>query len=120
MSKKHHILAVGAHCGDMEIAVGAIANKYAKQGHRVTFLHFTAGEKGTPAHLSVEEYREQKIRESEEAFDPALRSDPECRSGSLELSTTLKLRWRLSGSLQESRRYSKPQVPFANIWQLRH
>lgn len=64
---KHHVMFVGAHCGDVELAAGAIAHKYAKAGHKVTFLHLTAGEKGTPKHMSVEEYRQQKIRESEEA-----------------------------------------------------
>ncbi|MET3698293.1 LmbE family N-acetylglucosaminyl deacetylase [Bacillus oleivorans] len=64
---KQHIMLVGAHCGDMELAAGAIAHKYAKAGHKVTFLHLTAGEKGNPPHLSVEEYRKQKIKESEEA-----------------------------------------------------
>jgi LmbE family N-acetylglucosaminyl deacetylase len=67
MTNKLHIMAVGAHCGDVELQVGAIAHKYAKAGHKVTFLHLTAGEKGNPPHLSVEEYREQKIREANEA-----------------------------------------------------
>lgn len=60
-------MVVGAHCGDAEIQAGAIAHKYAKAGHEVTFLHLTAGEKGTPAGITVEEYREQKIREAEKA-----------------------------------------------------
>lgn len=60
-------MVVGAHCGDAEIQAGAIAHKYAKQGHEVTFLHLTAGEKGTPAGVTVEEYRDQKIREAEKA-----------------------------------------------------
>lgn len=65
MTNKKHIMIVGAHCGDGEIQAGAIAHKYAKAGHKVTFLHLTAGEKGNPPHLTVDEYREQKIRESE-------------------------------------------------------
>ncbi|WP_054706064.1 PIG-L family deacetylase [Bacillus sp. JCM 19041] len=69
MSQKEHILFVGAHCGDVELAAGAIAHKYSRAGHPVTFLHLTAGEKGTPPHLSVEEYRYQKINESEVAAD---------------------------------------------------
>lgn len=66
MEKKFHLVFVGAHCGDAEIQAGAIAHKYAKAGHDVTFVHLTAGEKGNPPHISVEDYREQKIRESEE------------------------------------------------------
>lgn len=67
MTKKIHLMLVGAHCGDVELQAGAIAHKYAKAGHEVTLLHLTAGEKGTPAGLSVEEYREQKIKEAEKA-----------------------------------------------------
>lgn len=67
MTNLYHIMFVGAHCGDVELAAGAIAHKYAKAGHRVTFLHLTAGEKGAPKDQSVEDYRMQKIRESEEA-----------------------------------------------------
>ncbi|MGN7387287.1 PIG-L deacetylase family protein [Sporosarcina sp. SAFN-015] len=62
-----HVLIVGAHCGDGEIQAGAIAHKYAQAGYRVTFLHLTAGEKGAPPHMDVEEYRLQKIREAEAA-----------------------------------------------------
>jgi N-acetylglucosamine malate deacetylase 1 len=60
-------MIVGAHCGDAEIQAGAIAHKYAKAGHEVTFLHLTAGEKGNPPHLTTLEYREQKIKEAEKA-----------------------------------------------------
>lgn len=59
------LVVVGAHCGDAELQAGAIAHKYAKAGHEVTFVHLTAGEKGNPPHISVEEYRKQKIAESE-------------------------------------------------------
>ena len=52
-----HVMIVGAHCGDGEIQAGAIAHKYAQAGYRVTFLHLTAGEKGAPPHMDVEEYR---------------------------------------------------------------
>lgn len=64
-----HLVVVGAHCGDAEIQAGAIAHKYAKAGHEVTFLHLTAGEKGNPSHISVAEYRQQKIKEAEKAAE---------------------------------------------------
>ena len=64
-----NLVVVGAHCGDAEIQAGAIAHKYAKAGHEVTFVHLTAGEKGNPADISVEDYREQKIRESEKVAE---------------------------------------------------
>lgn len=60
-------MVVGAHCGDAEIQAGAIAHKYSQAGHKVTFLHLTAGEKGAPPHLSVRNYRQLKIREAEKA-----------------------------------------------------
>ncbi|WP_031539364.1 MULTISPECIES: PIG-L deacetylase family protein [unclassified Bacillus (in: firmicutes)] len=69
MTKQIHLVIVGAHCGDGEIQAGAIAYKYAKAGHKVTFLHLTAGEKGNPSHISVEEYRKQKIAESEKVAE---------------------------------------------------
>lgn len=69
MSEKKHLMIVGAHCGDGELQAGAIAAKYAKAGHKVTFLSLTAGEKGNPPETTVEEYREQKIRESEKAAE---------------------------------------------------
>lgn len=65
-----HILAVGAHCGDMEISAGMIVAKMARLGKRTAFLHLTHGEKGHPT-LEPEPYAEQKRREavaSAEAF----------------------------------------------------
>ncbi|WP_010094241.1 PIG-L deacetylase family protein [Ornithinibacillus scapharcae] len=67
MNHKYHVMVIGAHCGDAEIQAGAIALKYAKAGHEVTFLHLTAGEKGNPSHVTVEAYRKQKVKESKEA-----------------------------------------------------
>ena len=61
------MMIVGAHCGDGELQAGAIAHKYAQAGWNVTFLHLTAGEKGAPAQMDVNVYRDQKIREAEKA-----------------------------------------------------
>lgn len=63
MKEKIHIMAIGAHAGDMELTCGGILTKYAMQGHKVTLLHLTAGEKGYPI-LSDTEYRAQKIKEA--------------------------------------------------------
>ncbi|MDR3692732.1 MAG: PIG-L family deacetylase [Fimbriimonas sp.] len=57
------ILALGAHAADQELSAGMILAKYAREGHDVTILSLTAGEKGH-AKLSSDEYREQKIREA--------------------------------------------------------
>lgn len=67
MEKKKSLVVLGAHCGDGELQAGAIANKYAKAGWDVTFVHLTAGEKGNPPHISVEDYAKQKIAEAEKA-----------------------------------------------------
>ena len=63
-SAKKHVLAVGAHIGDVEITAGLLLTKYAAAGHRATIVHMTAGEKGNPRmdHL---EYRRQRIREAQ-------------------------------------------------------
>ena len=60
------ILAVGAHCGDMEITTGAILARHARAGDRVVILHLTLGERGNPK-LAPEAYGAQKRREAEEA-----------------------------------------------------
>ena len=58
---KGSLMIIGAHCGDGEIQAGAIASKYARNGHKVTFLHLTAGEKGNPPNMTTEQYRNNTI-----------------------------------------------------------
>lgn len=57
------ILAVGAHCGDMELAAGAVLARQIEAGDRVVLLHLTLGEGGNPK-LSPAAYGEQKRREA--------------------------------------------------------
>ena len=64
---KGSLMIIGAHCGDGEIQAGAIARKYARNGHKITFLHLTAGEKGNPPYRTADQYRLQKIQEAENA-----------------------------------------------------
>ncbi len=61
-----HIMAIGAHAGDMELTAGGIMAKYAQEGGRITFVHLTPGEKGHPK-LSSQKYAEQKIKEGKQA-----------------------------------------------------
>lgn len=56
-------LAIGAHCGDMEVTCAAALAKHKKQGARIVFLHLTLGEGGNPA-MPPEEYGKQKKREA--------------------------------------------------------
>lgn len=65
-NNKNSLVVLGAHCGDAEIQAGAIAHKYAKAGWEVTFVHLTAGEKGNPPHVSLEDYAIQKKKEAEQ------------------------------------------------------
>jgi N-acetylglucosamine malate deacetylase 1 len=60
------ILAIGAHCGDMEVTCAGVLAKHAKQGDRVVLLHLTLGEGGNPG-MSPRAYGEQKHREALEA-----------------------------------------------------
>lgn len=63
MEKKIHIMAIGAHAGDMELTCGGVLTKYTMEGNEVTLLHMTAGEKGHP-YLTDDEYRKQKVEEA--------------------------------------------------------
>jgi LmbE family N-acetylglucosaminyl deacetylase len=68
MNKKSHktILAIGAHCGDIEVTCGAILAKHSRMGDRVAILHLTLGEGGNPQ-MAPSEYGLQKRREAESA-----------------------------------------------------
>jgi N-acetylglucosamine malate deacetylase 1 len=58
------ILAIGAHCGDVEVSCGAVLAKHRKLGDRIAILHMTLGEGGNPS-MSPQEYGKQKRREAE-------------------------------------------------------
>jgi LmbE family N-acetylglucosaminyl deacetylase len=60
------ILAIGAHCGDIEVTCGAVLAKHSRQGDRVTILHLTLGEGGNPR-MTPADYGDQKRREAEDA-----------------------------------------------------
>jgi LmbE family N-acetylglucosaminyl deacetylase len=60
------ILAVGAHCGDIEISCGAVLAKHHRQGDRIVLLHLTLGEGGNPK-MPPKQYGEQKRREASAA-----------------------------------------------------
>jgi len=65
MSEKNQrtFLAIGAHCGDMEVTCAAVLAKQQQLGDRIVFLHLTLGEGGNPK-MSPEEYGAQKRREA--------------------------------------------------------
>ena len=58
------ILAIGAHCGDIEVTCGAVLAKHSRMGDRVVILHLTLGEGGNPG-TTPAKYGAQKRREAE-------------------------------------------------------
>ena len=58
------ILAIGGHIGDAELTAGGVMAANAIEGGKNYTLALTAGERGNPAHLTVAEYRMQKINEA--------------------------------------------------------
>ncbi|NLN27003.1 MAG: PIG-L family deacetylase [Firmicutes bacterium] len=65
---KVHIMAVGAHCADVEVASGLLIAKYTMAGHKATIVHLSPGEKGHRT-LPPEEYAKQKIEEAHKAAE---------------------------------------------------
>lgn len=59
-----HVLAIGAHAGDMDLTAGAVLAQHAARGDRATLLHLTLGERGHPR-LAVQDYAKQKRQEAE-------------------------------------------------------
>lgn len=58
------ILAIGGHIGDAELTAGGVMAANAVEGGKNYTLALTAGERGNPPHLTVAEYRVQKIKEA--------------------------------------------------------
>ncbi len=66
MEDKKVIMAIGGHIGDAELTSGGVLASMALQGHKIITVALTGGERGNPPHMTVAEYREQKIREANE------------------------------------------------------
>mgnify|MGYP002423517283 CR=1 FL=1 len=62
--KNKTIMAVGGHVGDMELTCGGILSECSLGNGRIITVALTGGEKGTPANMTVEEYRKQKESEA--------------------------------------------------------
>jgi len=65
-STKVDILAIGAHCGDVEISMGMALAHHVRLGKKVAILHMTPGEKGHPQMPPVD-YAQQREREAKES-----------------------------------------------------
>lgn len=62
--KQKCIMAIGGHIGDAELTCGGVLATKALQGWKIVTVATTGGERGNPPHLTVEEYRKQKIEEA--------------------------------------------------------
>ncbi len=65
------IMAIGGHVGDMELTAGGVLATNALKGTKIITVALTAGERGNPSGVTVEDYRKQKIDEAN-AFATAL------------------------------------------------
>ena len=61
---KKVIMAIGGHIGDMELTAGGVLATMALKGYKIVTVALTAGERGCPPHLTVPEYRKQKVEEA--------------------------------------------------------
>jgi len=69
MAEQKTIMAIGGHIGDMELTAGGVLATMALKGYKIVIVALTAGEKGCPPHLTVPEYREQKLGEAKAFTD---------------------------------------------------
>lgn len=60
------VIAVGAHTGDAQLTCGMLLAKYAIAGNRIVTVDLTAGERGAPAGVSTEEFRQRNIASAQE------------------------------------------------------
>lgn len=54
----------GAHPADVEITAGGVIAKYVREGHTVTMVYLTRGEKGVGPRDSEEEYARRTVQET--------------------------------------------------------
>ncbi len=59
--KQKHIMAIGAHIGDAELTCGKTLAKHARIGDRISTVALTAGERGHPATIPEDVFRQQNI-----------------------------------------------------------
>ncbi len=59
-------MAIGGHIGDMELTCGCVLATQALRGDKIITVALTAGERGNPKTMTVEEYRVQKVQEAKE------------------------------------------------------
>ena len=88
------VMAVGAHTGDAQLTCGMLLAKHALAGNRIITVDLTAGERGAPAGVSVEEFRQRNV-ESARTFAAMLGGESfvfDARDGELEDTGEMELR----------------------------
>ncbi|HBN85197.1 MAG TPA: PIG-L family deacetylase [Clostridiales bacterium] len=63
---KKHIMAIGAHTGDVQLTCGKTLAKHALLGDMITTVDVTAGERGAPSNMSVEDFKQMNINSAAE------------------------------------------------------
>lgn len=64
--EKLHIMAIGAHIGDVELSCGLTLAKHAVLGDKITTVALTAGERGAPSSIPVDEFKDMNIESASE------------------------------------------------------
>lgn len=64
--KQLHIMAIGAHIGDAELTCGKVLAKHSLMGDKITTVALTAGERGAPPSIPVDEFRQMNINSAKE------------------------------------------------------
>ncbi|MGD9886591.1 MAG: PIG-L deacetylase family protein [Bacilli bacterium] len=59
-------MSIGAHIGDAELTTGCVLAHQSLKGDKIITVALTAGERGNPKHMSVADYRVQKVNEANE------------------------------------------------------
>ena len=60
------IMAVGGHTGDAQLTSGMLLCKHAMMGDKVVIVDLTAGERGAPAGVSTDAFRERNVASARE------------------------------------------------------
>lgn len=60
--KQKHVMAIGAHIGDAELTCGKTLAKHHMLGDKITTVAVTAGEKGCPSTINIDEFEKMNIK----------------------------------------------------------
>ena len=60
------IMAVGAHTGDAQLTMGMLLSRQAARGDRIITLDLTAGERGCPKGMDMDEFRQMNVESAAE------------------------------------------------------